>query len=91
MMGLTYQHTKIKYIPHNIVAAIKHFLLSFLSTAIALQTSVVATQGLRVWTVYILKCPARRLQQLYGVPIVLKRTGIISCSVFVLYIAINQE
>ncbi|GKB24166.1 hypothetical protein Tco_0863567 [Tanacetum coccineum] len=64
----------------------------FLSTAIALQTSVVAAQGLHVWTVYILRCPARRLQQLYGVPIVLKRTWIdlLYSSIFVVFIAFNQ-
>ncbi|GKE62912.1 hypothetical protein Tco_1513279, partial [Tanacetum coccineum] len=47
------------------------FSYQLLSTAIALQTGVVVAQGLRVWTVYIMKCSARRLQQLYGVPIVL--------------------
>ncbi|GJY41386.1 retrovirus-related pol polyprotein from transposon TNT 1-94 [Tanacetum coccineum] len=64
----------------------------FLSTAIALQIGVVAAQGLRVWTVYILKCPAGRLQQLYGVLIVLKRTGIdlLYSSIFVVFIAFNQ-
>ncbi|GKB56437.1 hypothetical protein Tco_0912623, partial [Tanacetum coccineum] len=33
----------------------------FLSTAIALQTSVVAAQGLHVWTVYILRASLRKL------------------------------
>ncbi|GJT25703.1 retrovirus-related pol polyprotein from transposon TNT 1-94 [Tanacetum coccineum] len=42
-------------------------LVSVTTRDIALQTRVVATKGLLVWTVYIMKCSARRLQQLYGV------------------------